>query len=743
MKQQTIGNEATNPTTGIDSSRSSSSITAEWKSTDRIAEFVANVTGAIVVILGLTSYVITYLISLWDEIPKFRDFASQKIIRMIPKSVLCMVETLKKSGHSTFDLCGIQTFQSYEEFEAYVLNIPFNRVNLQLIGMMMFCLILFSMILRRTYKWIGWYCGLQLIVMFQWVVALYQMTRILLSMSIYFSVKMIYITMALWKKIQLFFVVNANTKRINALKRHMNHSCDSYAQWVQVAETIDQLEGKNEWKKNICSATTSTSTSTNTSTIIPPCDFYQLQQNIFALQRAIQSKNINEIQYFVAAFMMRDKLGIDSPSLHLECNHGTKQIIQEYNELLLQALHFLSIAPEETFSRQNKILFFSKMKQSFGATALCLSGGGALAMYHMGIIKALLDADLLPNVVSGSSGGSIIAAMIACKTNEELLQVIIQENISTRFLSIGIRWFPPLIQQLAHCIQTGFLLECSMFEKTTQHYYGEPFEQQQKMMYYTFQDAYLKTKRHVNITVSASDLTGNKGPKKLLLNHINTPHVLLWSAVAVSCSLPGIMKGKQLMAKNHEGKIVPYLSLGKEWIDGSMQHDLPMETMAACFNVTNFIVSQVNPHVVPFVGNEIDTPRIRNGFFYTLESIIAADVRHRLKMLAFLGLFPKIYGQQFNFKQNFVGNVTIVPKFIFAESIGIKAILNPTIQDMERYIKGGQRATWPKIAYIRHLCCIEKCLDLNLYQLLKETKTIPYTNWLHPDTARTFLNTKT
>jgi hypothetical protein len=62
---------------------------------------------------------------------------------------------------------------------------------------------------------------------------------------------------------------------------------------------------------------------------------------------------------------------------------------------------------------------------------------------------------------------------------------------------------------------------------------------------------------------------------------------------------------------------------------------------------------------------------------------------------------------------------------------------------MERYIKGGQRATWPKIAYIRHLCCIEKCLDLNLYQLLKETKTIPYTNWLHPDTARTFLNTKT
>jgi TAG lipase/steryl ester hydrolase/phospholipase A2/LPA acyltransferase len=227
-------------------------------------------------------------------------------------------------------------------------------------------------------------------------------------------------------------------------------------------------------------------------------------------------------------------------------------------------------------------------------------------------------------------------------------------------------------------------------------------------------------------------MAGNmKGPKKLLLNHITSPHVLIWSAVAVSCSLPGIMKHKQLLAKDYYGHVVPYVSLGKEWIDGSIQQDLPMETMSSCFNVTNFIVSQVNPHVVPFIGEEINIPQLRNSPFYTLESIIAADVRHRLKMLAFLGLFPKIYGQQFNFKQNFVGNVTIVPKFIFAESIGIKAILNPTIQDMERYIKGGQRATWPKISYIRHLCSIEKGLDELLANLLGE-EIIPFQNWLHP-----------
>jgi hypothetical protein len=291
------------------------------------------------------------------------------------------------------------------------------------------------------------------------------------------------------------------------------------------------------------------------------------------------------------------------------------------------------------------------------------------------------------------------------------------------------------MEQLAHCVKTGFLVECSAFERTTQHYFGEPMNAEEKIMHYTFQDAYLKTGRHVCITVSASDVTGHKGPKKLLLNHINSPHVLLWSAVAVSCSLPGIMKGKQLMARDFEGNIVPYISLGKEWVDGSIQHDLPMETMASCFNVTNFIVSQVNPHVVPFVGDDVDTPNFRKSMFHTLESVIAADVRHRLKMLAFLGLFPKIYGHQFSsyFKQNFSGNVTLIPDFIFLEAIGIKAILNPTVDDMNRYIEGGQRCVWPKLQYIRHLCTIEKALDKILAELLGN-EVVPYCNWLQPTT---------
>lgn len=136
--------------------------------------------------------------------------------------------------------------------------------------------------------------------------------------------------------------------------------------------------------------------------------------------------NIRELRYMISACVMRNELGVDSPSLHLECKSGTKAVINEYNDAVVRALEMLGNASEDEFPLAEKVQFFKHIKQSFGSTALCLSGGGSIAMYHKGIIKALLEADLMPNIVSGSSGGAITAAMIACKTNQELLDDIIR-----------------------------------------------------------------------------------------------------------------------------------------------------------------------------------------------------------------------------------------------------------------------------------------------------------------------------
>lgn len=58
---------------------------------------------------------------------------------------------------------------------------------------------------------------------------------------------------------------------------------------------------------------------------------------------------------------------------------------------------------------------------TFGRTALCLSGGGGMAFQHFGVVEELLSRDLLPKIISGTSGGAAIAAYICCRTDAELL----------------------------------------------------------------------------------------------------------------------------------------------------------------------------------------------------------------------------------------------------------------------------------------------------------------------------------
>jgi TAG lipase/steryl ester hydrolase/phospholipase A2/LPA acyltransferase len=48
------------------------------------------------------------------------------------------------------------------------------------------------------------------------------------------------------------------------------------------------------------------------------------------------------------------------------------------------------------------------------------------------------------------------------------------------------------------------------------------------------------------------------------------------------------------------GNISAYYPEGLTWQDGSLEFDLPMAKLSEMFNVNHFIVSQVNPHVIPF-----------------------------------------------------------------------------------------------------------------------------------------------
>lgn len=135
------------------------------------------------------------------------------------------------------------------------------------------------------------------------------------------------------------------------------------------------------------------------------------------------------------------------------------------------------------------------------------------------------------------------------------------------------------------------------------------------------------------------------------------------------------------------------------------------------FAVTNFIVSQTNFHVVPFL-NKAHHPN-QKSLYWRLFQTIEWDIRSRALKLSRLGLFPKVFGQDISkvFKQKYYGNLTIVPRFTTMQTFGLQALSNPTLKDMEGYLKHGQVATWPYLNAIRDTLRLEKALDQCLTRL--------------------------
>lgn len=62
---------------------------------------------------------------------------------------------------------------------------------------------------------------------------------------------------------------------------------------------------------------------------------------------------------------------------------------------------------QDELPAEEKLAFFRETRHTFGRTALLLSGGGGLGTFHIGVVKALFEARLLPRVLAGSSVGSI------------------------------------------------------------------------------------------------------------------------------------------------------------------------------------------------------------------------------------------------------------------------------------------------------------------------------------------------
>lgn len=155
-----------------------------------------------------------------------------------------------------------------------------------------------------------------------------------------------------------------------------------------------------------------------------------------------------------------------------------------------------------------------------------------------GVVKALFEQRMLPRVLAGSSVGSIVAGIVATRTDDELRKTFDElETFDVSFFNNS-----RAVELVHSFINKGTLHDIDFLVRKLRSLMGEC----------TFLEAYERTGRILNISVCPAD---TNEPARIL-NYLTAPQALVWSAVAASSAFPGLFPAQHLLARNARGETV-------------------------------------------------------------------------------------------------------------------------------------------------------------------------------------------
>jgi TAG lipase/steryl ester hydrolase/phospholipase A2/LPA acyltransferase len=477
-------------------------------------------------------------------------------------------------------------------------------------------------------------------------------------------------------------------------------NAETLGQWKNVARELDILKDNEAWKYDSTS---------------PDFDAALIEARLKQLDKARTDCNIKSMVNLVRTALARDLGGMGNIRLYKHSHIGTKDLIERYIDSTLDMIRALVETSKHSLpdGLQTKDILEQVVyaRQAFGRSALLLSGGATFGMNHVGVLKALFEAQLLPRIISGASAGSIVCAVLCTRTDEEIPEVLKKFPYGDLAVFEEDGREDGILERIRRLLTQGAWIDIRHLTRVMQELLGDM----------TFQEAYNRTRRILNICVSSASIY--ELPR--LLNYVTSPNVMIWSAVAASCSVPFLFSAAHLLIKNPiTGKHTPWNPTPQRWIDGSVDNDLPMTRLAEMFNVNHFIVSQVNPHVVPFLAKDEEaiTHDAQNdstlgpGWIYTLTNLAKDEALHRMHVLAELGIFPNLVTKcRSVLSQKYSGDITILPDIEYKDFPRI--LKNPTADFMVQACLSGERATWPKLSRIRNHCAVELELDAAVQKL--------------------------
>ena len=453
----------------------------------------------------------------------------------------------------------------------------------------------------------------------------------------------------------------------NAQKTQMTENLSSYEEWLELAIKHDAEYGLEKWKLEEKTRL---------------YDYKSIQQRTEIIKHHRLASESKELIFCLNEGIHGNTAGIGSPELYKRAKFGTKALIIEYIDELSKSVDYIMSDEVDNITKEEKSDFLRRAAICCGKTGLFFSGAGMLLYFHIGVAMELHEQGILPSVISGSSGGAIVAALIGTREKDRTSEIF-----DTDFLNLNINSY-------------------TTFSKLKRELGLSRIDQSQSSAFIdrtipdlTFEEAYNRSKIHINISVAPSQ----RSQSSRVLNAITSPHVLVRDAVLASCAVPGIYKPVQLRARNEYGETVPYLE-SRQWVDGSITDDIPLRKISRIFGVNHSIVSQANPLILPFLNETNNSNSALNLFFDSVIKTTKIWSLSHLKTAAKLAekheSASQIAHSYISFiSQKYSGDINITLPKRFNNPL---SVLSPkTKEEIQELIAIGQRSTWPHIEKIR------------------------------------------
>ena len=460
------------------------------------------------------------------------------------------------------------------------------------------------------------------------------------------------------------------------LETAMDEAAD-YDEWKEAAIAYDSKAGLDRWKETDRSAR---------------FDYASIRRRLDRLRALREGRDNPGLLFALNEGIHGNMDGMGRPALYDKAKFGTKQLITDYVDEIASALEHLTGSEASDIPFEEKLDFFRRAQHCYGRSALMMSGAGSLLFFHVGVVKALWQQKLLPDIFSGSSGGAFIGSLLSTHNDDELEKIFDPEYLAYEIEQDEglIRHLSALKPQVASLDEFREILERLIPDLT-------------------FQEVFERTGRHLNISIAPAETHQTSR----LLNAITTPNVYIRDAILASAALPGFFPPVTLAAKNDKGQKQPYLP-SRKWVDGSLSDDLPAKRLARLYGVNHFVVSQTNPHVFPFVTDFKREEGLISTLKYASKRTIrewinasASVMRKPISLSPTLSRLTNITLSIIN--QDYMGDINILPPTKFYNPF--KLLAHRSAEEIMELISLGEKSTWPKIEMLRIQTKISRLLD--------------------------------